>query len=41
MCSMIRDEWVEEALDIAEEVEDMVEVMDRSYVTIADNKATS
>ena len=37
---MTMDEQVEEVSKAMDEVEDMVEVVDRSFATIADNKDT-
>ena len=41
MRNTTRDEHVEEVSEAADEVEDMVEVTDRSFATIVDNKDTS
>ena len=38
---MTRDEQVKEVSEAVDKVEDMVEVIDKSFVTIADNKDTS
>ena len=36
MCNMTREEQVEEVLEVVEEMEDLVEVEDRLFATIAE-----
>lgn len=38
--STTKEEQVTEALEVAEEVEDLVEVADKSFATVADNRDT-
>ena len=41
ICSTTKVGWVKETSEVAEEVEDMVEVANKSFGTITDNKDTS
>ena len=40
LCSTTKAEWVTEALEAKEEVEDLVEVVDKLFATTTDNKDT-